>query len=392
MIETHVVNACMSNGFRSGWFFTLLNTSNGYVSVTFIFCAGAGFWLAASRKWDEYKGFQSSLRKYVKRLAFILLVAYWLHIPEFSLWKLLQAQPERQNILFICDVLHAIVMASLFALTAMLLTPKPQYLRWVFVALAVVFFFGAPFVWTLEPDSFLPRFLGSYLSRPPAAAFPLFPWCGYFFAGAAITAFFMELEYEQRRRFAKIMAIIAVITPAATLFLEFFTPYNWLLNYGWGQNWYLCSPGNALFRVSGSVLMFSLLYLYQAQLESSALGKRIAGWLQLMGQESLFVYVFHLMIVYGSPANLGLSYFVGPSFKPHAVIIVVIMTVIAVYYMTLLWHDFKLREPKRHKRLIFIFAGLFATIFLLTTPGFVDWANAWVKERFPQAAQTNTAG
>jgi uncharacterized membrane protein len=383
MIQVHVTNACMSYGYRNHWLFNVLNTTNGYVSVTFIFCAGAGFWLAASRKADEYKRFAPSLWQYLRRLGFILLVAYWLHIPEFSLQKLLIAPVERQNILFICDVLHAIVMASLLALGCLLVAPSLRVLKWMLIALAVVFIFGAPFVWFWEPDAVLPRVIGSYFSKPPAAAFPLFPWCGYFFIGAALTAYFLERSSAQRERLAKILVAVALITPAATLFLQDFTSYGWLLNYGWGQNWYLCSPGNCLFRVSGSVLLFAGLYLVEERMLAHRIGGRIAGWLQLLGKESLFVYVFHLMLVYGSPVNLGLGYFTGNSFKPIAVFIVTSVMVFAVYEATALWHNFKRTEPQKQRRFIAVFGFLFATIFLITTPAFVDWANAKLVEYFP---------
>lgn len=389
MIETHVVNACMSGSFRSGWFFNLLNTSNGYVSVTFIFCAGAGFWLAASRKWDSYLNLDPPLWKYIQRLGFILLIAYWLHIPEFSLQKYLIAPLERQNILWICDVLHAIVIASLLALATMFIVRNTTALMWSMVLLAIVFFFGAPFVWMLEPDTFIHRSLGSYISRPPAAAFPLFPWCGYFFTGAAITAFFMKSTEAQRFKITQWLVILGVIVSGLTLVIEFLSPFPYLLNYGWGQNWYLCSPGNSLFRVSGTMITFGALYLMSDWIQSNEIGDKITKWLTLLGQESLFVYVFHLMIVYGSPVNLGLSYFIGPSYKPLATIIITCLTVVAVYYSTHLWFDFKREQPERQKRFIQLFALLFIAIFLLTTPAFVDWANAWIQERFPQAVTTN---
>lgn len=375
MIETHVVNACLSYHYRGGWLFNVLNTTNGYVSVTFIFCAGAGFWLAATRKAEEYKQFQPSLWHYVRRLGFILLVAYWLHIPELSLQKFLISPPERQNILWICDVLHAISIASFLALACLLVVPTLKQLRWVFVVLAVVFIWGAPFVWLLEPDMFLPRVLGSYLSRPPAAAFPLFPWCGYFFIGAALTAFF--LEAQDRRLFAKRMAIGAFITPFVVMLL-LTTGWNNLFNYGWTENWYLCSPGNSLFRVSGSILMFSLLFLWQERVAEYRPGR----WLQLMGQESLFVYVFHLMIVYGSPVNLGLSYFVGGVYRPFATIVVIAAVVVAVYVAMSQWHDAKVADPRKPKRLLWAFGVLFAVVFLLVTPQFADMAQAWAEQHF----------
>ena len=55
MIQTHVANACLAEPYRQGWLFGLLELSNGFVAVTFLFCAGAGVWLAASRKAAEFR-------------------------------------------------------------------------------------------------------------------------------------------------------------------------------------------------------------------------------------------------------------------------------------------------------------------------------------------------
>ncbi len=385
MIETHVVNACLNWEHRSGWIFNVLNTTNGYVSVTFIFCAGAGFWLAASRKAQEYKAFAPSFWQYVRRLGFIFLIAYWLHIPEISLRKYVLANAARQNILFICDVLHAIALASFLALVCLLLVPTLKQLRWVFVGLAILFVYGAPFVWQLEPDTFLPRVLGSYISRPPAAAFPLFPWCGYFFIGASLTAFF--LDSPDRKRFAKIAAGISFVIPFVVM-MGVFTGWNQWFVYGWNENWFLCSPGNVAFRVSGSILLFSMLYLVQDRFAAwtifptSRHAQKPAHWLQLMGQESLFVYVFHLMIVYGSPANLGLSYFVSGVLYPFGVFLVTSAVLLAVYVAMSQWHDVKVVSPEKPKRLILVFGILFATVFLTVTPEFADMAELWAAKVF----------
>lgn len=380
MIETHVVNACLNWEHRQGWIFNVLNTTNGYVSVTFIFCAGAGFWLAASRKAQEYKQFAPSLWQYVRRLGFILLIAYWLHIPEISLRKFMLAAPPRQNIFWTSDVLHVIALCSFLALAFLLLIPTLKQLRWVFVALALVFIYAAPFVWQLEPDTFVHRAFGSYLSRPPAAAFPLFPWCGYFFIGASLTAFF--LESSDKRTFAKRAAIIGFVTPFVVMMFQY-TGWNAWFNYGWLNNWFLCSPGNVLFRIAGTIFLFSVLYLVQEQFSSwTVFGRKPASWLQLMGQESLFVYVFHLIIVYGSPANLGLSYFVGGVLYPFATGLVTLAVLVAVYVAMSQWHDVKVATPEKPKRLILAFGILFATIFLTVTPQFADMAETWAANVF----------
>jgi hypothetical protein len=66
-----------------------LNISNGFVSVTFIFCAGCGFWLAAVRKSEAYLAFKKPLWIYLRRIGFVILMGYWIHIPYLSLQNVL---------------------------------------------------------------------------------------------------------------------------------------------------------------------------------------------------------------------------------------------------------------------------------------------------------------
>ena len=99
-----------------------------------------------------------------------------------------------------------------------------------------------------------------------------------------------------------------------------------------------------------------------------------------MGQESLFVYVFHLMLVYGSPANLGLSYFVGGVLRPFAAAVLTIAVIVAVYVLMEQWHLAKKSTPEVPKRIIWTFGILFALIFILVTPQFADMAEVWAKQ------------
>lgn len=140
MIQTHTLSI-MANEFKTGLFYSLLSISNGYVAVTFLFCAGAGFWIAAERKVSSYKQFEMPLWLYLKRLGFILMIAYFLHSPIFGLSKLANITDRQINIFFQIDVLQTIVYSSLIALLLLLLSPKNIYIKYISILLAAVFFY-----------------------------------------------------------------------------------------------------------------------------------------------------------------------------------------------------------------------------------------------------------
>jgi uncharacterized membrane protein len=125
MIETHVVDVILYKAHKQGWFYEMLNISNGFVAVAFIFCAGAGFWLAAQKKADDYKHFRQPLWVYVRRLLFILVIAYCLHFPSASIEKLFNISDAKWLVFFESDVLQCIVYTSFIALAALMLRLCP---------------------------------------------------------------------------------------------------------------------------------------------------------------------------------------------------------------------------------------------------------------------------
>jgi acyltransferase len=171
-------------------------------------------------------------------------------------------------------------------------------------------------------------------ARQPISRFPLFPWSGYFFAGVAITALFRMSA--QPRRWGKILVACSALL-IAVIFLVPVGP----LAYVPVPGWWLSSSSHALFRTSGVVLGFSLLYLL-----SDKLNQGLSLFLQRCGQESLYIYVTHLIVVYGSAINSGLNYLCSGKVGPLTVILFIPALTMPIYYTAMLWHDCKSKTPK----------------------------------------------
>jgi fucose 4-O-acetylase-like acetyltransferase len=65
---------------------------------------------------------------------------------------------------------------------------------------------------------------------------------------------------------------------------------------------------------------------------------------QFMGRESLFIYVLHLVVLYGSPANDGLKYYFGKTQSLLFSIVVFILLFFCLAYVAILWHDLKAKR------------------------------------------------
>jgi uncharacterized membrane protein len=355
MIETHNVNSFLSSQYQGGWFFSGVSISNGFVAVCFIFCAGAGFWIAASRKVEDYKKFAPSFWLYLRRLGFILAAAYWAHFPEFSFWRILHSTPEQVLSILQCDVLHCIVFSSLIALGMVLILPRKVPLVWVFGFLALGIFFATPLVWAVDVFQYMPAFPATLFARQPISPFPLFPWGGYFFAGAAITGLFMQAVNQ--KEFAKRLVLVGILSPIL-IFIIKDIPFEYP---GW-QDWWFVSPGHSLFRTSGVIAGFGLLYLVENYIRRF---EQITDVLVLCGQESLFIYLLQGMLIYGTVANVGIKHFLPTIVTPIEIIILTAVIVAVCYSLAHIWHHYKQQDAVRARRTLFLLSVLFLVVFFL---------------------------
>jgi uncharacterized membrane protein len=352
MIETHVVDVILYKAHKQGWFYEMLNISNGFVAVAFIFCAGAGFWLAAQKKADDYKHFRQPLWVYVRRLLFILVIAYCLHFPSASIEKLFNISDAKWLVFFESDVLQCIVYTSFIALAALMLTPRLKLIPWIFGALALSVFMFSPWVWAWDALAALPNFFGALVSEPPISKFPLTPWSGYFFGGVAVTAYFMSSENKKKVAWIYFISGFAI----AALFM-----YNkwWFDSYPYVEAWWKGSPGLSFFRFFGTVSVFGFLYLIEGYYKET----RIGNALKISGQESLFLYVSHLLIVYGSAVNFGVRYLMGARLDYFKTFLIFAAITLFCYIFAYIWHELKARDMKKAR---WVMIATFALLFIIS--------------------------
>lgn len=354
MIETHVVDVVLSKSFKSGWLYNIINISNGFVAVTFLFCAGAGFWIAATRKAEDYRKFAPPLWQYLRRLGLILLIAYWLHFPTMSFQRMFYLRWESWLSFFQIDILQTIVYSSLFALIFLLLIKNLSILKWIYGSIAIVIMLTTSFVWQIDPFIFLHPFFASWIAKFPISKFPLFPWSAYFFAGAFFTALFFQTNDKRR------LSLYLFIFSTILMFVLFYSR-NYTDFYPGYKGWWLVSPFLVLFRLSGAVSAFSFLYLIEERYKERWIGKA----LQLCGQESLYIYVAHLLLVYGSIANFGMRYYIGSRLEPLSTIALIFGIWVLMYFTALAWHEIKASNIRTARWVMASTFGLFFLIFLL---------------------------
>lgn len=358
MVEAHVVNACLGPDWRRHPLFTLLDMTNGFVAVAFLFCAGAGFWLGFERKGDEYRRYGPAFRRFLGRAGLIILLSYSLHLPAGSLRSLLVLPDEQLQRIFKPDILHVIGLGLLLALGLTMLVRSRRVLVGSCAAAAAVIFFLTPLVHAWDPSAVLPPALAPFFGSPPQVRFGLFPWLGYFFAGAALTAGFLGARDIDGRRRWYLWAGIGTALVAVVLKASGFTFFG-------ETRWWISSPGHCLYRTGLVAAGFALLYGINEWLARRPLG----GVLQHCGQEALFVYYWHLVIVYGTIYNPGLRHLSQARWNPAAVALVTAALIPLMYGTAMMWRDYKLEDTRRARWTLAVAMIFFVLIFILRPGG-----------------------
>lgn len=358
MIETHVLNVALGDSWKRGEIYDFLNQSNGFVAVAFLFCTGAGFWIAWERKRRAWQSLSPELWIFLRRVGFLFLVGYGLNLPDLSLRKVLADAPASLEGMAMCDILHVIAFSSLACLLISEMVRPPRALALCFAALSLTVFYATATVWLSQTPEEFPVFVRSWISRSPYSKFPLFPWMGYFFAGAAVTAFF--IRSSARRLWASIFLIAGLAAPSVVFYVK---DLPWHLPGGAiPDDWWHASLGHALYRLGVVVGAFGFFYLIQNPLmRIPAVGKVLS----LFGQESLLMYVGHIMIVYGTAANHGIRFLAPGAFSPAPTAAIFAAVLAAGYGAARFWRWFRKEFYPESRLLLAFLLGAYIFAFFL---------------------------
>lgn len=332
MIETHVVNAVLASPLREGAAFKVPTFVNGLVAPSFLFCAGFGLAISLRRRWAQYIGWAPPFWRTIVRMVFIMVVGYSLHLPFFSLRRMAAITDEHSwTTLFQVDILQ-VIAATLLLLT--LLAPVARTLKLYrivisLIALAVVFI--APLTGVMDLSG-LPIWLRPYLSPQFESQFPLLPWASFLICGSILGFWYMEAserkkEEECMKRFG-MLAFGGILLAIAVEFLPFAIYTN--------HDFWRSSPEFFLVRLGCVVLALVALWSFSRKRQASS-----SSFIALFGQESLLVYVAHLLIVYGRDYGFSFVRKFGPTLGYLECLGLFAGLTIGMYLIAFAWHRLK---------------------------------------------------
>ena len=358
MVEVHVSNAYLPLELKKGSeFFFWLAFVNGLVAPAFLFASGFSVILQSNTQWDNWLRFGPSFWKQMRRLGFIMLVAYYTHVQGFSLSRYLANWNNHDfwSKSLKVDVLQCIVISLLVVHALMFILRKKQFLPWGALILAILVAVATPWVWAQDFRLKLPLSMALFLNPHGTSLFPIFPWLTFILAGSCVSGLFLRsVQANKKEQFMRAIVSLGILMIAAGLILRgvpFTLPGN--------INFYTTSPLYMMIRIGTVLIICFLLYKLEAG------GKLIHGLVRTAGQESLLVYGVHLWIIFAFlrgrllapllPMQLG---YIGCFSLSLAIIL--IMLYLAKYY-----HAVKAKYPQRIRRAQAIIVSLMILVFIL---------------------------
>jgi uncharacterized membrane protein len=350
MIEGHVTNITILNSLRGTKKFHYLDILNGMVAPSFIFIAGFAFALALQKKWRPFLAFEKPFWLQVRRLLFILAVGFWLHLPTWSFWSMLRLSKESILYALRCDVLQLIALSLLITLFLAVTLRRQDVLRITMLVLGLTIVFTTPFVYMMEPRNFFPVLVSDYINVNHYALFPLFPWAAYSFLGTFLCALYLRLRGTPgEKKFFIALTVLGILMFLAGFGL-FYVPWQYHIYVDPSKS----SP--RLFMLKMGFIFYTLAgyWFYEQK------WKPEKSLLNIVGQESLLVYAFHLVLVYGAsfmPTFLAQA--VGPSltYLPSLFISFVVISVSAAVGIG--WHYAKKNYPRGAKAFFYALVAIY---------------------------------
>jgi uncharacterized membrane protein len=312
MIETHVMNTVLDASFDDTRWRHELGFFNGLLAPAFLWIAGFVQGLGVRRAQAQERPVVTVAR--LRRLGLVALLGYLLHVP-WNFWGVGDYGPESWRIALQVDILPCMAVTLTMLLCAGL--ARGPWFDVITCLLAAFFVFLAP---AAQPWHTGWIFVDSFVTcNGTKSLFPLFPWVAF----CAMGSFASRWEMSWKTLLPVSLALIALGMGFAPSSYAYVHPAFFAERLGWLG------------------LLIIAVWLFSQ--------KFAPAWLQLVGRESLFIYVAHLLVLFSVPwRGTTLNLWIGRTLSiPQTVIAFFIVLGIC---LALAWANERRRERKRIKQ------------------------------------------
>ncbi len=338
MVQGHTINVVLLNDYRTSEFpiYGAWNFMRGLTAPIFLFSAGVVF-TYLFRLVDKSFFKNPRVLKGIKRAFLLIFLGYLLRYPTWSVFDFRYVTEESLRTFYTVDVLHLIGCGLLVVLSLLLISEKFKINdSYTFGIISLLIIFLTPLIYKINWSAILPVPLAGYMSAENGSLFPLFPWLAYLLMGGVLGSYLAKNPMVFKSvNFSLILGIIGFALILISMLFDLFTH-----ELGYDTTIYSATPNIVFFRLGFVVVLNSLVSYIALKVET------IPRFIILVGRNTLLIYIVHLLILYGSAWNPGISNIWGNTFDGWqsfgaAIIMLTLMTL-----FVLLIHFFKIRNKQ----------------------------------------------
>jgi uncharacterized membrane protein len=355
MIEVHVFNAFLMPELKQAGWFSVLTFVNGLVAPAFLFVSGFAFEVSSGSKLDDMRKFKPSFWKKLWRYFSIVLIGYALHLPFYSLSKIInRATPAQLQDFFAVDVLQCIGAGLLVLFVLRLLMHSDKIYYYSLLGLFFIVMIVSPFFWKTDFTSYFHPIIANYFNRLNGSLFPVFPWINFILAGAIFAKYFLDFATSSREeKFIN----GTVITGMIMLLL------GHLFYSGLFPGYLTSIIPNPVFFVErlGYILVIAAACWYYNRWRSVR-----KSFVLDASRESLLIYWLHLITIYGMFwGRNSFASLIGPTLNLVESIAATLILMIVMVLVAKVWGWTKIKSPKYAGKVAWGVVGILFIIFLL---------------------------
>jgi uncharacterized membrane protein len=341
MIQGHTLDVLLAPAYRQGFLFDAWLFLRGLTAPVFFTLSGVSFTLSTMSNWEKYSQPSRKLFRRLGRFFFFVCLGYAMHLPAASLRDLKFVDAAGWQSAFQADVLQCIGLTLIGLQILVLLAGNPvRMARWsAAIAGAVVFL--TPLTWAVDWTKLVPMPIATYLNSHTGSYFPLFPWTGFVFLGAALGYQVRQWSLLPGKAVRLLAASGAALGLAGLLLMK---PLELLFG---SRDFWQASPSSFLIRAACVCFLLVLFSYLTARYNVPHRSCRA------LAQESLLIYFVHICILYGSIWNPGLRQMVGATLSPLPTVAGISLLIASMMLLGWSWNWIKRAEPRRSHLLRF---------------------------------------
>jgi uncharacterized membrane protein len=367
MLQGHVFRTIVNPSIQLHPLYQLHELFHGATAPAFLFGAGLTFVISTRKRWAEYHRLSPHFLRRVGRMFLVILLGVFLNLPYLSLRKVI-AEGTADDFLQLArfDILHCIGVGLLFLQALVFLFKGERRFYGLVLTFTAAIPLLTPLVWDMEFLEFYPVVFAQAVNSLHGSPFPLFPFVGFLFAGVIVSWEFLHAaEQGESGQFIHRLPRIGVLFIVAGIGLDLL-PGQLYPTY----NFWHTSPNYFAIRV-GVLLLLMAGFWYAGTFadrarSTSAFVRSASDVVTLLGKESLFVYVLHLVIIFGSvvnpAANLRQQVVATAGIGQAALIFAVIL--LGIVGLAYGWNVLKTQKPAYHRAVQIALAVVFLYVFL----------------------------